>query len=361
MGDYAAYIGSALRHGARLRLSMADASRVSAVARACEMLVASLRSGGKVLLFGNGGSAADAQHVAAELVGRLTVDRPALAAIALTVDSSALTSIANDYGYAQVFERQLRALGKPGDVAIAITTSGNSESVRRAVSAAKELGIATIGFTGAKGTAFAAACDVGIVVPSTDTARIQEIHIAVGHVLCAVAEAELCGVALPAQRSPGASKLVTLEAMLATRGELRAQGRVVVWTNGCFDILHAGHVESLRAARSFGDVLVVGVNDDDYVRRTKGEGRPIHALEQRVTLLSALEMVDFVLPFSESTPEPVLRKLQPDVHCKGADYAPPNGAPIPEAETVRAYGGRIEFLPLVDGLSTTSIARRLSG
>ena len=114
-------------------------------------------------------------------------------------------------------------------------------------------------------------------------------------------------------------------------------------------------------ARAHGDVLVVGVNDDDYVRRTKGEGRPIHVLDQRVALLSALEMVDYVLPFSEPTPAVVLERLRPDVHCKGMEYAPPNGAPIPEADVVRAYGGRIEFLPLVDGLSTTSIARRLTG
>ena len=326
---------------------------------ACDRVIQALRGGGKVMTFGNGGSAADAQHIAAELVGRLTVDRAPLPAVALTVDSSALTAIANDYGFESVFDRQLRALGRPGDVAIAITTSGKSPSILRAVRAAKELGVVTIGLTGARGTEFASSCDVGIVVPSEDTARIQECHITIGHLVCAAAQAELCGVALP--KSPARrSKHVSLEELLAIRATLRSQGRVVVWTNGCFDILHAGHVESLRRAKAHGDVLVVGVNDDEYVRTTKGEGRPIHSLDQRVALLSALEVVDWVLPFSGPTPVAVIERLMPDVHCKGSDYAPPNGAPIPEADVVRGYGGRIEFLPIVDGLSTTSIARRLS-
>jgi phosphoheptose isomerase len=348
------WIASVLDDGARVRRDLTVEARK--IADAADLVVASARAGGKVLLFGNGGSAADAQHVAAELVGRLTVDRPPIAAIALTTDTSALTAIANDYGYAHVFERQLRALGKPGDVAIAITTSGKSESIVHGVQAAREIGMRVVGLTGQKGIAFAASCDVGIVVPSTDTARIQECHITIGHMVCALVEADLCGVELSCPAPSRTSKRITLEEMLPIREELRAQKRTLVWTNGCFDVLHAGHVESLRAARKLGDALLVGVNDDDYVRRTKGEGRPIHKLDQRVAILSALEMVDFVLPFSEPTPVDVLKKLQPDVHCKGMDYS---GVQIPEADIVRGYGGRIELLPMVDGLSSTSIARRL--
>jgi len=342
-----------LDDGALVRRDLArDAGTI---ARAAERIGSAVKSGGKVLLFGNGGSAADAQHIAAELVGRLTVDRAPIAAIALTVDTSALTAIANDYGYAHVFERQVRALGKRGDVAVAITTSGKSESIVRAVDVAREIGMTTIGLTGSKGVAFAERCDEAIVVPSADTARIQECHITIGHLLCALVEADVCGVPLapvPAKRE----KRVTVEEMIAIRQDLRARKQTLVWTNGCFDVLHAGHVESLRAARKLGDALIVGVNDDDYVRRTKGENRPIHKLDQRIALLSALEMVDYVLPFSEPTPAESLAKIQPDIHCKGMDY---KGVQIPEAEIVRAYGGRIELLPLVDGLSTTSIVRRL--
>jgi phosphoheptose isomerase len=351
------WVTHVLREGAALRTDL-DADAIS---RSAGLIGSALREGGKLLLFGNGGSAADAQHLAAELVGRFTVERTPLPAIALTVDTSAITAIGNDFGYDHVFERQVRALGRKGDVAIAISTSGRSESVLRGVRAARALGIAVVGLTGAAGGEFAAQCDAAVVVPSRDTARIQECHITVAHIWCGLLEAELCGIPLAPHPVRPSGKRVTLAELLTIRDAYRARGRVVVWTNGCFDILHAGHVASLRAARALGDVLVVGVNEDDTVRRAKGEGRPIHRLEERVSLLAALEMVDFVVSFSDPTPAETLARLKPDIHCKGSDYAPPNGAPIPEADIVRSYGGRIEFLPLIDGLSTTRIAATLAG
>jgi rfaE bifunctional protein nucleotidyltransferase chain/domain len=133
----------------------------------------------------------------------------------------------------------------------------------------------------------------------------------------------------------------------------------VVWTNGCFDLLHVGHVRSLQAARAFGDILVVGLNSDDSVRRLKGPNRPIVPALERAEVLAALECVAHVIVFDELTPEAALARLEPDVHCKGADYAPPHGKPIPEAGVVQAYGGRIEFLPLVPDVSTSELARRL--
>jgi rfaE bifunctional protein nucleotidyltransferase chain/domain len=139
----------------------------------------------------------------------------------------------------------------------------------------------------------------------------------------------------------------------------RAAGRVVVWTNGCFDLLHAGHARSLRAARSLGDVLVVGVNSDESVRRLKGPGRPVLPAAERAELVAALRCVDHAVVFDEDTPEACLRRLKPAVHCKGADYAPPHGKPIPEAPLVESYGGRVVFLPLVEGLSTTELVRRV--
>jgi D-sedoheptulose 7-phosphate isomerase len=167
---------------------------VDATVRAGELLVASLRAGGKVLLFGNGGSAADAQHIAAELVGRFVRDRDGLPAIALTTDTSALTAIANDFGYDDVFARQVRALGRAGDVAVALSTSGRSPSVLRAVDACKALGIRTIGLTGGDGGQLASAVDVALVVTaSTASARIQETHITIGHVLCELVDAALSG------------------------------------------------------------------------------------------------------------------------------------------------------------------------
>jgi D-sedoheptulose 7-phosphate isomerase len=163
-----------------------------ALERAIELVGGALAAGRKLLLFGNGGSAADAQHIAAELVGRFLADRRPLPAIALTTDTSALTAIANDYGYDQVFARQVRALAAPGDVALAISTSGRSPSVLRAVEAAREMGVGTIGLTGGDGGPLAAMVDVSLrVSASTHSARIQETHILVGHVLCELVERRL--------------------------------------------------------------------------------------------------------------------------------------------------------------------------
>jgi D-sedoheptulose 7-phosphate isomerase len=178
------------------------------IAQAGDLFVESLRAGGKLLFFGNGGSAADAQHLAAEFVGRYVAERAPLPAIALTTDSSVLTAIGNDYGFDQVFVRQIRALGRRGDVAIAISTSGRSPNVILGIEAAREAGLATIALTGGDGGNLATIVDVAIVVPSTTTARIQECHIAIGHVLCEYVDGELLGKdggpdnPLPKSRTP---------------------------------------------------------------------------------------------------------------------------------------------------------------
>jgi D-sedoheptulose 7-phosphate isomerase len=161
------------------------------VQRAADMLSAALRSGGKLMFCGNGGSAADSQHLASEFTGRFIDDRRPLAALALSTDSSALTCIANDYAFDQVFERQLRGLGRAGDVLVAISTSGNSANVLRATHAAREIGVHVVGLLGRDGGKLKALCDVALVVPSDTTARIQEAHIFIGHTLCGLVERSL--------------------------------------------------------------------------------------------------------------------------------------------------------------------------
>ena len=167
----------------------ATAPKIVAVAGA---MIRSLRTGGKIVLFGNGGSAADAQHIAGELVGRYYLDRRPLSAMALTVNTSSLTAIANDHGFAQVFARQLESVGRGGDVAIGISTSGRSANVLEALRVARRLGMVSVLLTG-RGGEDAAAADYCLAVPSSDTPRIQEAHILIGHLLCELVEANLCG------------------------------------------------------------------------------------------------------------------------------------------------------------------------
>jgi rfaE bifunctional protein nucleotidyltransferase chain/domain len=150
-----------------------------------------------------------------------------------------------------------------------------------------------------------------------------------------------------------------MASLVALRATWRQQGLSVVWTNGVFDLLHVGHVRNLEAAAGLGDVLVVGINSDASVRRLKGPERPFNPAEERAEMLAAFRFVDYVVIFDEDTPEAALHRLQPDVHVKGEDYRPPHGKPIPEAPIVESYGGRIAFIPLVPGRSTSDLAGQI--
>ena len=167
---------------------LGDADVLSTIATVSDIVLGALLQGHKVLLFGNGGSAADAQHIAAEFVGRFNFDRPALPALALSVNTSCVTAIGNDYGFDQVFSRQIEALGTPGDVAIGLTTSGNSPNVLRAMEAARKKGLHTVGLTGSSGGKLKEAVDHCICVPSNETPRSQECHILAGHVVSQLVE-----------------------------------------------------------------------------------------------------------------------------------------------------------------------------
>ena len=185
---------------AHLKLSLAalerangDAAMLATAGSITDAIIAALRAGKKLLIIGNGGSAADAQHIAAEIVGRYKKDRPGYAAIALTTDTSALTAITNDYGFEQVFSRQVEGLGQRGDVLLALSTSGRSPNILAALRKAREQGLITIGFTGSKGEAMGAACDHLMIAPSDDTPVIQQIHLAVAHGICDEIEQAMIG------------------------------------------------------------------------------------------------------------------------------------------------------------------------
>lgn len=167
---------------------LADEELLNQVERLAQTCLASLKAGGKIIFAGNGGSFADAQHLSAEFTSRFLFDRAPLASLALATNSSAISAIGNDYGYEQIFARELQAIARPGDVFIAISTSGNSANILAAVSAAKELGVTTVAWTGAGGGRLGQMCDC-ICIPSPETARIQECHILIGHIVCGLVEA----------------------------------------------------------------------------------------------------------------------------------------------------------------------------
>jgi len=178
---------------ATMELLRPDATLVSTLSRVAHALIHAFRQGNKVLLFGNGGSANDAQHIATELVGRFAFDRPALPTLSLAESISSLTAISNDHGFEQVFSRQIEALARPGDVAIAISTSGNSPNILNGVATANKADLLTIGLTGRSGGKLRSLVKECICVPSDDTPRIQECHTLIGHILCQIVEQELFG------------------------------------------------------------------------------------------------------------------------------------------------------------------------
>ena len=190
-----------------LEAVLADERIISTIVAIGEVTANALRSGHKLLVAGNGGSAADAQHLVSEFVVRLTVNRPALRAIALTTDTSILTAASNDFGYGTVFSRQIEALGQPGDVFLGISTSGNSPNILKALHQAKEQAITTIGFTGTGGGQMLPLCDHNIVIPSCVTMNIQESHLALEHIFCMVVERFLFGMDFDKTPQPQSEQL----------------------------------------------------------------------------------------------------------------------------------------------------------
>jgi D-sedoheptulose 7-phosphate isomerase len=189
MGNFEQRVSASIRASIAVKeLLLRNAEVVSLIAKVSELLVETFDTGNKVLLFGNGGSAADAQHIAAEFVGRFAFDRPALPALALSVNSSCVTAIGNDYGFDLVFSRQIEALARSGDLAIGISTSGNSSNVLHGLATAREKGLRTVAFTGCAGGKLKNAAEYCICAPSNQTPRIQECHILIGHIISELVE-----------------------------------------------------------------------------------------------------------------------------------------------------------------------------
>ncbi len=351
-------VNDSLRQSARVKTRAAEAGGHQ-VLQAARHLAACLARGGRAYVVGNGGSAADAQHFAAEFTGRFHRLREPLPVVALTTDTSVLTSVGNDFGFEEVFARQIEALGRPGDVLFAISTSATSENVVRAAETARRRGVLVVGLTGCRVGELDRHCDLMLKVPSAVTARVQECQMTFLHIICDLTERILLEPGSqgsgPDIQTAAARASIIPEGLLAARNEWRRQELTVVSTNGCFDVLHAGHLDALTRAAAFGDVLVVLLNSDDSVRRAKGHARPVNRSHDRAALLQALGPVDHVCVFEQDDPCAALAELRPDVHCKGEEYA----AGLPEQEVVERFGGRMEFLPRTVDVSTTAILAQL--
>lgn len=333
----------------RLRLDTGSLTAAAAAIRAAVM------ANGKVLTFGNGGSAAIADHLVTELVGRFSRERAPLPAVCLCASASAATAIANDYGFDEVFSRQVESIARPGDVVIAFTTSGSSANVLRAVEKARSLGVTSVAFVGARPTPLASVADICVAAPSLLVARIQEAHLLTVHVLMELLEAAEDTTDAAPVYAPS-HEIVSNEELLALRDVWRTSGKTVVTTNGCFDLLHDGHVHTLEFAKAQGDILVVGLNSDRTVKMLKGPERPVIPFAQRARLVAALDPVNCVVELDETLPLAFLDRVRPDVHCKGGDYST---ADLPEAEVVLGAGGRVVITPYLEGRSTSSLLARL--
>jgi phosphoheptose isomerase len=322
----------------------------SAFHKTAQLMIDALKNGKKILVCGNGGSAADAEHMVGELVGRFGYDRPSLPGISLCTPSATFTAISNDYGYDLVFKRQVQGLGQAGDVLLGISTSGNSKNVVAAFEEARKMNIATVALTGYKSSKLEELADICMKSLSRKTPRVQEIHGLLIHSLCRAIEEQIfpekAPVSLPVEKIVSKSQIENFAKAIT--------GYHSVFTNGCFDVLHPGHIKVLKESRNFGELLIVGLNSDDSIKRLKGESRPYHNFEDRALMLASLEFVDYVIEFTEDTPAQLIQAITPKVLVKGGDY---DRSTIVGADWVEKHGGEVKVVSLLDGHSTTGILK----
>ncbi|MBU1121185.1 MAG: SIS domain-containing protein [Candidatus Omnitrophota bacterium] len=343
-------------HKNSLTLLAADSKIIESIA---SLFIERLKTKGKIFFVGNGGSAADAQHLAAELVVRFKKNRAPIAALALTTDTSVMTAAANDFSFDEIFSRQVEALANKQDVVVAISTSGNSENIIRAVKKAKDLGIVTVGFLGKDGGKLKSIVDVSLLIPSFDTGSIQEMHILAGHIICEIVESVMLGaddVNKEADQHISTKEVSKVQDLLSLKlivKEAKSKGKTIGFTNGCFDLIHPGHIKILREAKSKGDILIVGLNSDSSVKKIKGQNRPVLDQISRQQVLESISFVDYIILFKEDTPHNLIKELRPHYLVKGEDYN--------EDEIIgREFVQDIYRVKLQSGHSTSQIIEKIA-
>jgi len=352
MRRFAEHIERHLRAVAGLRRDL------GAVLASADLIAAALGRGRRILLCGGGVSSTDARHIAADLASCLPRERLVFRVLVLGADLAPVTGADREPAGEGIFARQIEAFARSGDAVIAIAVGADCQEIVEAVTAAARCGCRTVGLLGGDSGALAGRVERAVVVEADDTAAIRQCHLLVGQLWSARVGSRLAADAV-APSAPNLDSAIDIcdeaEAVARVRAA-RAAGLRVVMTNGCFDILHPGHIAYLEQARGLGDRLLVAVNDDASVGRLKGADRPVNPLSHRLRMLAALGCVDWVVPFAEDTPERLICALLPDVLVKGGDYRPDQ---IVGADCVRRAGGEVRVLGFVDGFSTTGLIERI--
>lgn len=313
------------------------------------LLLETFRSGNSVFAAGNGGSASEASHFIAELVGRfIPGNREALRAISLNADTSVITAISNDFEFENVFSRQLEGLAKSGDLVFAFSTSGSSPNILRVMDTAKQIGSKIVLFTGKLANGKRMDVDIHFEVNSSVTALIQEVHLSVIHMICENLEYLM----RENNYMRDSNNFTKIEDLLVSK---EIQDRLV-WVNGCFDILHAGHLQFLRKASCFGDRLWVGVNSDLSIKQIKGDKRPIQNEAERVGQLLELPWVDKVILFDDPDPTMSIAKVKPGIVVKSSEY---RNMVIPESQIIKELGSQIIYIDRQLDLSTSRLVSRI--
>ena len=312
-----------------------------------ELISDAFKAGNRIYAFGNGGSAAEAQHFTTELIGRFKENRAPLPAISLCSDSSAMTCIANDFGFDAVFSRQVEGLVKQGDVVIGFTTSGSSRNILEGLDAGKKMGGKSVLITGERKLLNTDLADLVVQIGGFETAIIQESHLMLIHIL-----SELIEVKMELRKQIFSKVNPRIIYDYEFKKEMLPERREIVWVNGCFDILHQGHLMLLDNARRAGGYLVVGVNSDISVKQLKGDTRPLIPEMNRARTISELFFVDLVIIFSGEDPLEILSEVRPSIAIKGDVYRDAN---FKERDYLIAIGCDIRFTAHIEGISSSKI------
>ena len=302
----------------RQLLAISD-SQIESIEALAKGISDAFKSGKTLYAFGNGGSAAEAQHFTTELIGRFKENRKSLPAISLCSDISAMTCIANDFGYDAIFARQVEGLVKEGDFVFGFTTSGTSKNVLAGLDAARKIGGTTILITGQNPDTISDLADIVIQIGGIETAIIQESHLMLIHIL-----SELIEINMGLKLSPVEHLSPRVIHDHEFKREYLPKHDSIVWVNGCFDILHEGHLLLLNAASRAGSFLIVGINSDSSVKKIKGDSRPVISEDSRARTLAQLPFVDLVVIFSQEDPREILEMVRPNVVLKGNNYKTEN-------------------------------------